>query len=176
MDDRSCMVEGARYYANFLAEESCGKCTPCREGLRQMLLILTDICNGRGQSDDITLLEKISETMVDSSCCALGKSAPNPVLTTIKYYRDEYDAHINDKFCPAGVCPELTVFKIDPDLCNGCTLCVRICPVEAISGNKREPHEINTNTCISCGVCRESCKFNAIMTIKPTKVSAGRRS
>ncbi|MCL2033369.1 MAG: 4Fe-4S binding protein [Oscillospiraceae bacterium] len=164
MDDRSCMVEVARYYANFLAGESCGKCTPCREGLRQMLIILTDICEGRGKDGDVTLLEEISATMLDSSLCALGKSAPNPVLTTIKYFRDEYDAHIGDKRCPAGVCPKLTAFEVDPALCTGCTLCKRTCPVGAISGELKTAHEISESACTACGVCREACRFDAIIT------------
>jgi NADH-quinone oxidoreductase subunit F len=162
MDDRSCMVEVARYYAGFLAGESCGKCTPCREGLRQMLMILTDICEGRGREGDIELLEQISAAMVDSSLCALGKSAPNPVLSTLKYFRDEYEAHINGGICPAGVCPELTAFEINPDACTGCTLCKRACPVNAISGSARTAHTVDAGTCISCGACREACRFNAV--------------
>ncbi len=125
MDDTSCMVEVARYYVNFLSEESCGKCTPCREGLRQMLAILTDICEGRGQEGDVELLERLGRTLQDSSLCALGKSAPNPVLTTIRYFRDEYDAHIREHRCPAGVCRKLTSFHIAADKCVGCTACLR---------------------------------------------------
>jgi NADH-quinone oxidoreductase subunit F len=166
MDDRSCMIEVARYYVNFLAGESCGKCTPCREGLRQMLDILTDICEGRGREDDVKLLEEISETMVDSSLCALGKTAPNPVLTTIKYFRDEFDAHIKDGFCPAGVCPELATFEIDPELCTGCTLCKKVCPVKAVSGEVKAIHIIDTESCITCGACRERCRTDAIIATK----------
>jgi len=162
MDDRSCMVEIARYYTGFLADESCGKCTPCREGLRQMLQILTDICEGRGEESDIQLLEDICAAVKDSSLCALGKTAPNPVLTTIKYFRDEYDAHIRGKTCPAGVCPDLTSFEVDPDACTGCTLCTRVCPVGAVSGELKMAHVIDAAACTSCGACRDSCRANAI--------------
>jgi len=164
MDDRSCMVEIARYYTNFLAEESCGKCTPCREGLRQMSHILTEICEGRGMEGDIRLLEGISEAMGGAALCALGKSAPNPVLTTIKYFRNEYDAHIHDNACPAGVCQALASFRVDPGLCTGCTLCKRACPVGAISGEVKSAHKIEAASCIACGACREACNADAIRT------------
>lgn len=164
MDDRSCMVEVARYYVDFLCEESCGKCTPCREGLRQMRAILTDICEGRGKPGDIEMLERIAKTMRDASLCALGKSAANPVLTTIGFFRDEYEAHIEEHRCPAGVCPEITRFVIDPDACTGCTMCSRSCPVDAISGERKSPHAIDATKCISCGSCREACRFGAVLT------------
>lgn len=164
MDDRSCMVEVARYYVQFLCAESCGKCTPCREGLKQMLAILTDICEGRGTMEDLTLLETLGETMIDSSLCALGKSAPNPVLTTLKYFREEYEAHIRDHRCPAGVCKKLTAFSIDPDKCRGCTACSRSCPAGAISGTVKQPHRIDQTKCIVCGSCREACRFGAVLT------------
>ena len=164
MDDRSCMVDVARYYVNFLCGESCGKCTPCREGLKQMLAILTDICEGRGRMEDLDLLEELSETMIDCSLCALGKSAPNPVLTTLKYFRDEYEAHILEHRCPAGVCKALTTFRIDPEACRGCTACARGCPAGAISGTPKQPHSIDPDKCISCGSCRETCRFDAIRT------------
>ncbi len=164
MDDCSCMVEVARYYVDFLCEESCGKCTPCREGLRQMRTILTDICEGRGQEGDIELLERIGHTMEDASLCALGRTAPNPVLTTIKFFRDEYEAHINEKRCPAGVCAKLTQFAIDAEKCTGCGACSRSCPAGAISGELKTPHVIDPHLCIACGSCREACRFDAVLT------------
>jgi len=171
MDDRSCMVEVARYYVSFLAGESCGKCTPCREGLRQMLHILTDICEGRGKEGDAGLLEKIGASMVAASLCALGKTAPNPVLTTLKYFRDEYDAHIREKTCPAGVCASLTAFEIDPGSCNGCTLCKRACPVKAITGDARAVHVIDESVCISCGSCREACNREAVVSKRKPQIT-----
>ena len=162
MDDRSCMVEVARYYTSFLADESCGKCTPCREGLRQMLHILTDICEGRGKEGDVELLGEICATLKGSSLCALGKSAPNPILTTIEYFRGEYEAHIRDKHCPAGVCQALTLFEIDPGSCTGCALCKRTCPAGAISGEVKAAHKIDAAACIKCGACREACRFGAV--------------
>lgn len=164
MDDRSCMVEVARYYVNFLCGESCGKCTPCREGLKQMLQILTDICEGRGTMEDLDLLQTLGETMQDASLCSLGKSAANPVLTTIKFFRDEYEAHILEHRCPAGVCTKLTAFAIDPAACKGCTACARACPAGAITGEVKKPHVIDESKCIACGSCREACKFGAIQT------------
>lgn len=164
MDDRSCMVEVARYYVNFLCSESCGKCTPCREGLKQMLVILTDICEGRGNMEDLELLETLAETMQDSALCALGKSAPNPVLTTLKYFREEYEAHIKEHRCPAGVCTKLTRFAIDETKCKGCGACRRACPVDAISGELKTAHVIDPTKCITCSSCREACKFDSVIT------------
>ncbi|MGR6836364.1 NADH-ubiquinone oxidoreductase-F iron-sulfur binding region domain-containing protein [Syntrophomonas erecta] len=162
MDDHTCMVEVARYYVQFLAGESCGKCTPCREGLRAMLEILTRICAGQGSMHDIELLEEISSTMQSASLCALGKTAPNPVLSTLKYFRDEYLEHIEKQRCPAGVCRNITSFSIDPELCTGCGLCTRNCPVDAIQGEKKQAHSIDNKACIRCGECFRNCKFDAV--------------
>ncbi|MDR2035676.1 MAG: 4Fe-4S binding protein [Coriobacteriales bacterium] len=166
MDHHDCMVEVARYYTSFLAEESCGKCTPCREGLRHTLRVLTDITEGRGQEGDIELLEQLGETIKDSSLCALGGSAPNPVLSTIRYFRSEYEAHIRDHSCPAGVCAALTAFAIDTELCTRCGACLKSCSVAAISGSKNEPYRIDASACISCGSCRLACRFDAVLTSK----------
>ena len=129
-----------------------------------MRAILTDICEGRGKDGDIELLERICNMMMDASLCALGRTAANPVLTTIKFFRDEYEAHINEHRCPAGVCPALTAFRIDAEACTGCTMCSRACPTGAISGEKKTAHAIDASLCISCGSCREACRFNAVMT------------
>ncbi|MDO9586100.1 MAG: NADH-ubiquinone oxidoreductase-F iron-sulfur binding region domain-containing protein, partial [Syntrophales bacterium] len=162
MDDRTCMVDIARYFIEFLESESCGKCVPCREGVRRMRGILEDICAGRGEEGDVALLKSMSSAIIDGSLCALGGSAPNPVLSTIKYFRDEYEAHIRDKRCPAGVCKELIRYAITADACTGCGVCKKVCPAEAISGKKKKPHEIDEAKCIKCGACMESCKFDAI--------------
>lgn len=162
MDDTSCMVDVARYFLAFLKEESCGKCVPCREGIRRMSDILEDICAGKGTEGDIDLLEKMSGAIADGSLCALGGSAPNPVLSTIKYFREEYEAHIKEHRCPAGVCKALITYSIDPDKCTGCTLCSKVCPVEAITGEKKKVHTIDNSKCTRCGACKESCKFEAI--------------
>jgi NADH-quinone oxidoreductase subunit F len=164
MDDNTCMVEVARYYTNFLAEESCGKCTPCREGLRKMLEILNDITQGRGREGDIEELEALGETMTAAALCGLGKSAPNPVLTTIKYFRGEYEAHISKKECPAGICPALTVFSIDAEKCAGCTRCKKSCPANAITGELKAKHAVIAEKCIACGSCKTVCAFGAVTT------------
>ncbi|MBW2574188.1 MAG: 4Fe-4S binding protein, partial [Deltaproteobacteria bacterium] len=163
MDQDTCMVDIARYFLDFLKEESCGQCNPCREGIKQMLEILTDICNGKGKDGDIELLEELGMMIQKFSLCGLGTSAPNPVLTTILYFRDEYEAHIRDKKCPAGVCKPLFYYEIDPELCTGCTLCAKRCPEEAITGEKKKPHKLDNEKCIKCGICYESCKFNAVV-------------
>jgi NADH-quinone oxidoreductase subunit F len=162
MDEDNCMVDVARYFLDFLKSESCGKCVPCREGIKQMLAILTDITRGKGEPGDIELLEELATAVAENSLCALGGTAPNPVLTTIKYFRDEYEAHIRDKKCPAGVCRELITYVIDAETCTGCGRCKKACPQEAISGEKKKPHVIDLSKCIKCGVCYENCKFDAI--------------
>ena len=162
MDETSCMVDVARYFINFLLFESCGKCVPCREGLKQMHQILTNICEGQGKKGDIEMLIQLADFMTTASLCALGGTAPNPVLSTIRYFRDEYDSHIYDKKCPAGVCKNLFEYVIDAELCNGCTICKLKCPEKAISGEKKKPHSINPRLCIKCGICFNLCKREAI--------------
>jgi NADH-quinone oxidoreductase subunit F len=164
MDEDSCMVDIAKYFINFLEGESCGKCLPCREGLKRMSQILTDITEGKGKKGDIELLERLSATLVDSSLCALGSTAPNPVLTTIRYFRDEYEAHIKEKRCPAGVCKALVTYSIDQEKCPGCGLCVKACPVEAITDmGKKKPVILDQEKCIKCGSCYDVCKLGAVI-------------
>jgi NADH-quinone oxidoreductase subunit F len=165
MDDSTCMVEVARYYTKFLSEESCGKCIPCREGIKRMLEILTDICEGRGREDDIDMLTDICGTLSEASLCALGKTAPNPVMTTLKYFRDEYMEHIINKRCPAGVCRSLASYVIDSELCKGCGVCKKGCPAGAISGEIKKAHSIDTSKCIKCGSCVDKCKFHAVKAV-----------
>jgi NADH-quinone oxidoreductase subunit F len=176
MDDYICIVEVARYYINFLAVESCGKCSPCREGLWQMLRILTDICEGRGKDGDIELLEELGRALEAASLCALGKTAANPVLSSIKYFANEFEIHIRDKCCPAGVCSALTVFEIDPETCTGCTRCKKVCPVAAITGEIKSPHSIDKKACIACGSCRGVCRFDAVHSVKKVEYHALKRS
>jgi len=167
MDEDTCMVDVARYFTDFLTQESCGKCVPCREGLRQTLNILKNICDGRGKEGDIELLEEISEVMKDASLCALGATAPNPVLSTIKYFRDEYEAHIQKKRCPAKVCRELITYYILPERCQACLICARNCPTGAITGGKHLIHVIDQEKCTKCGICFEVCpsRFNAVVKL-----------
>ena len=167
MDENTCMVNIAKYFLDFLADESCGKCVPCREGIKRMREILTDITEGKGREGDIKLLEEIAEVTRDASFCALGRTAPNPVLSTIRYFRDEYEAHIKEKRCPAYVCRELISYYIDPDKCKACMICLRNCPVEAITGGKRQVHVINQEKCIKCRICFEVCppRFGAVERI-----------
>jgi NADH-quinone oxidoreductase subunit F len=162
MDDTSCMVDVARYFLEFLKEESCGKCVPCREGIRRMSDILEDICAGKGREGDIELLERMSSAIADGSLCALGGSAPNPVLSTIKYFREEYEAHIKEHRCPAGVCKALITYSIDAEKCTGCGVCVKVCATQAITGEKKKAHLIDKDKCTRCGACIQSCKFDAI--------------
>ena len=162
MDEDNCMVDIARFFMEFCQEESCGKCTPCREGTKRMLEIVTKITEGQGEIDDIATLEELAEMVKDSSLCGLGQTAPNPVLSTIRYFRDEYEAHIKDKRCHAGVCKALITYIIDEEKCPGCGKCIRVCPVEAITGEKKVPHKIEPEKCIRCGACIASCKFDAI--------------
>jgi NADH:ubiquinone oxidoreductase subunit F (NADH-binding)/Pyruvate/2-oxoacid:ferredoxin oxidoreductase delta subunit len=163
MDEDTCMVDVARYFIKFLTEESCGKCTPCRLGLDRMLDILTDITEGKGKEDDIGLLEELGSLIKEASLCALGGTAPNPVLSTLRYFRDEYETHIKEKKCPAGVCKALITFTIDGVKCTGCGVCARECPQTAISGEKKKLHKIAQEKCIKCGLCRDNCKFEAVI-------------
>jgi NADH:ubiquinone oxidoreductase subunit F (NADH-binding) len=163
MDETTCMVEIARYFISFLKEESCGKCVPCREGLRQMNEILERITRGNGVEGDLELLEELSDLLKDASLCGLGQTAPNPVLATIRYFRDEYEAHIRDKKCPAGICKALIRYLIDEERCNGCGRCLKRCPQNAISGEKGEVHVIDQDLCIKCGICRDVCTFDAVV-------------
>ena len=162
MDEDTCMVDVARYFTNFLQEESCGKCVPCREGLLRMGEILTDITEGRGTMEQLSLIEDLSELLKDASLCALGTTAANPVMSTLKYFRNEYIAHIKDHKCPAGVCKELITYGIDPDKCTGCGACMKNCPSGAITGEKKQPHVLDTGKCIKCQICYDVCKFDAV--------------
>ncbi|MEA2082925.1 MAG: NADH-quinone oxidoreductase subunit NuoF [Thermodesulfobacteriota bacterium] len=163
LDESDCMVNMARFFLEFTQAESCGKCTPCRIGTKRLLEILTRITEGQGRKGDIDLLLDLAADIKDTSLCGLGMSAPNPVITTIRYFRHEYEAHINDKRCPAKVCRKLLTFFIREDLCNGCGACVRVCPSSAISGKKKKPHHIDTSACIRCGACYDICKFKAVL-------------
>lgn len=165
MDDKTCMVEVARFFMNFTQNESCGKCIPCREGTKRMLEVLQRIVDGNGRDGDIELLEEIADTVKACALCGLGKSAPNPVLSTIKNFRDEYEAHIYDKTCPAGACQKLKHFVIDPAICKGCSKCARNCPAGAISGVVRSPFTIDESKCIKCGSCVSGCAFGAIKEV-----------
>jgi NADH:ubiquinone oxidoreductase subunit F (NADH-binding)/(2Fe-2S) ferredoxin/NAD-dependent dihydropyrimidine dehydrogenase PreA subunit len=174
MDEDTCMVDVARYFLSFLSEESCGKCTPCREGLKHMLAVLNRITEGNGREGDIELLEELSEAVADASLCALGGTAPNPVLTTIKYFRDEYEAHIKEKRCPAKMCKPLISYYILPDKCQACLICLRNCPVDAIHGDKGLVHWIDQEKCIKCGICLDVCppRFNAVVKLSGEPVPA----
>lgn len=164
MDETTCMVDVARYFLDFTQKESCGKCTFCRIGTRRMLEVLTRICDGHGTADDIPLLEELAVQIKDTSLCGLGQTAPNPVLTTLKYFRAEYEEHIVDKKCRAGKCVNLCGYIIT-DQCVGCTACAKQCPVKAISGERGALHDVDQDQCVRCGVCRDVCKFNAVKVI-----------
>ena len=162
MDETTCMVDMARFFLDFTCKESCGKCVPCRLGTKRMLEILTRITEGKGKDGDIELLENLANQIKASSLCGLGQTAPNPVLTTLRYFRNEYEDHIYNKKCTAHQCKNLVKYEIDKDKCIGCTMCARNCPVNAISGKVKEAHEINQDICIKCGKCETSCKFGAV--------------
>ena len=165
LDEDSCMVDIAKFYLEFTVDESCGKCTPCRVGTRRLLQYLDKITQGKGEPEDLDKIDDLAKHMQKSSLCALGQTAPNPILSTMKFFRQEYIDHIYNKTCAAGVCKALIRYEIDPEKCKGCTLCARKCPVGAISGKVKEPHVIDANTCIKCGVCMSNCKFGAIRTV-----------
>ena len=170
MDEDTCMVDVSRYFLEFLEDESCGKCTSCREGIQAMHKIVIDICEGKGREGDIELLEELSQAVKDASLCGLGSSAPNPVLSTIRYFREEYEAHIRDKSCPACVCKPLFQFVIDEEQCNGCGACKKNCPYDAIVGEPKSVHKIILDKCTKCGACHDACRFDAV-----TKVPHSRR-
>ena len=163
MDEGTCMVDIAKFFLEFTVDESCGKCAPCRIGTRRMLEILDKITHGKATMEDLDKLEDLAKYIKENSACGLGQTAPNPVLSTLRYFRDEYIAHIVDKKCPAGVCKALLSYSIDSEKCRGCTACARKCPVGAISGAVKQPHTIDTQKCIKCGVCMSTCRFDAIV-------------
>ena len=163
MDDTTCMVDIARFFTDFVQQESCGKCVPCRIGTKRMLETLTRITNGEGEQADTDRLERLGAMIADTSLCGLGQTAPNPVLSTIRYFRDEYDAHVLEKRCPAGACQALIGYRILPDVCTGCGACLKACPVAAVSGERKQPHAIDLTICIKCGACYEKCRFDAIV-------------
>jgi NAD-dependent dihydropyrimidine dehydrogenase PreA subunit len=162
MDRKDCVVDVARYFLKFLEEESCGKCLPCRLGVTRMREMLDTFSQGKGSRQDLDDLLSLAAAIQDGSLCALGGSAPNPVLTTVNYFLEEYLAHIEEHRCPAGVCKDLITYRIDPEKCTGCMLCARNCPQKCISGEKKKPHQIETEKCIRCGICMDSCKFEAV--------------
>ncbi len=163
LDEDDCMVDISKFYLEFTADESCGKCTPCRIGTKRLLQLLTKITEGKGEPEDLVKIEELASHMKQSSLCALGQSAPNPILSTLRYFRQEYVDHIESKHCEAGVCKALLTYSIDPEKCRGCTLCARNCPTHAITGKVREAHVIDKDICIKCGLCLANCKFGAVV-------------
>jgi NAD-dependent dihydropyrimidine dehydrogenase PreA subunit len=163
MDEDNCMVDIAKFYLEFTVEESCGKCTPCRIGNTRMFEILERITSGKGTLEDLDDLKELGEIIKDTSLCGLGQSAPNPVLSTLRYFYEEYEAHVVDKRCPAGACTDLLQFVVIPEKCIGCTLCARNCPVSCISGERKQVHVIDQTRCIKCGVCESKCPTKAII-------------
>jgi len=163
MDDRTRMVDVAKYFVSFLVDESCGKCTPCREGLAMLEDILGRICEGKGRPDDLEMLEEIGAAMSDGSLCGLGQTAANPVLSTLRYFREEYEEHIEKGRCRAGICKALIEHSIDAAACTGCMLCVKPCPTDAITGERKKPHVIDQAKCIQCGTCVDACKDDAVV-------------
>jgi len=165
MDETDCMVNIAKFYLEFTQDESCGKCTPCRIGNKRLYELLEKITNGSAEMEDIDKIERLAKMIKDASICGLGQTAPNPVLSTLKFFKNEYLEHIQSKYCATGSCTGLNKFKIDPKVCIGCTACVKVCPVKCISGQPGKPHQIDEQKCIKCGACRKVCKFGAV--IKP---------
>jgi ferredoxin len=172
MDEGTCMVDLARYFMKFLKDESCGKCFTCRKGTQRMFELLDDVTQGRGTLEHLSLLEELACTVRDASMCGLGQTAPNPVLSTLRYFRDEYLSHVRDRQCPAGVCKELIVYAIEPK-CTGCRVCARSCPNGAISGKKKAPQVIDPAKCAKCGACMAACKFDAV-AVKPRYAAAAK--
>ena len=162
MDEDNCMVDIAKFFLEFTVDESCGKCAPCRIGTKRLYGLLEKVTNGTATMEDLDLMEELCYHIKSASLCGLGQTAPNPVLSTLRYFRDEYIAHIVEKRCPAGVCKKLLAYTIDAEKCKGCTACSRVCPVGAISGSVKQPHVIDKTKCIKCGACMEKCKFGAI--------------
>jgi NADP-reducing hydrogenase subunit HndC len=172
MDEDTCMVDVARYFLDFLTDESCGKCVPCREGVKQMLKILTNITEGKGRDGDLELLEELAEVAKEAALCALGQTAPNPFLSTLKYFRDEYEAHISEKRCPSLYCKELIAYYIDPEKCQACMSCLKKCPSDAIVGGKKTIHVIDQEKCTKCNTCFDVCppRFRAVQKISGVPV------